>query len=213
MSTLVAVNLRNSIPIFGVECFDFSPVFLCYNMLMDLKKALTLIVAEFEKNDVHYAIIGGFAIGALGIPRSTIDLDFLVPADALHKVEAIMLAMGYKKVFFSENASQYVSPSAEMGEVDFLHAFRPISIKMLAEAETVPVFGKDARVKVLKAEDIIALKLQSISNNPARLAKDNSDIEELMKLRELDWEILKTYFELFDMGKRFLELRDKYGGK
>jgi len=182
-------------------------------MLMDLKKALTLIVAEFEKNDVHYAIIGGFAIGALGIPRSTIDLDFLVPADALHKVEAIMLAMGYKKVFFSENASQYVSPSAEMGEVDFLHAFRPISIKMLAEAETVPVFGKDARVKVLKAEDIIALKLQSISNNPARLAKDNSDIEELMKLRELDWEILKTYFELFDMGKRFLELRDKYGGK
>jgi len=213
LSTLVAVNLRNSIPIFGVECFDFSPVFLCYNMLMDLKKALTLIVAEFEKNDVHYAIIGGFAIGALGIPRSTIDLDFLVPADALHKVEAIMLAMGYKKVFFSENASQYVSPSAEMGEVDFLHAFRPISIKMLAEAETVPVFGKDARVKVLKAEDIIALKLQSISNNPARLAKDNSDIEELMKLRELDWEILKTYFELFDMGKRFLELRDKYGGK
>jgi len=180
---------------------------------MDLKKALTLLVAEFEKNDVRYAIIGGFAIGALGIPRSTIDLYFLVPTEALHRVDAIMLAMGYKKVFFSENASQYVSPSAEMGEVDFLHAFRPISIRMLAEAETVPVFGKDAKVKVLKAEDIIALKLQSINNNPARLAKDNSDIEELMKCRKLDWGILKTYFELFGMGKRFLELRGKYGGK
>ena len=84
---------------------------------------------------------------------------------------------------------------------------------MLAEAETVPVFGKDAKVKVLKAEDIIALKLQSINNNPARLAKDNSDIEELMKCRKLDWGILKTYFELFGMGKRFLELRGKYGGK
>lgn len=180
---------------------------------MDLKKALALIVAEFEKNDVKYAIIGGFAIGALGIPRSTIDLDFLVPSDALHRVEAIMLAMGYKKVFCSENASQYVSPSAEMGEVDFLHAFRPISIKMLTEAETVTVFGKEARVKVLKAEDIIALKLQSINNNPARLEKDNSDIEELMKSRRLDWGSLKTYFELFGMGKRFLELKDKYGGK
>ncbi|HAT71483.1 MAG TPA: hypothetical protein DCS63_01540 [Elusimicrobia bacterium] len=180
---------------------------------MDLKKALTLIVTEFEKNDVHYAIIGGFAVGALGIPRSTIDLDFLVPADSLHKVEAIMVAMGYRKAFASENASQYVSPSPDMGEVDFLHAFRPISIKMLAEAETLPVFGKEARVKVLKAEDIIALKLQSINNNPARLAKDNSDIEELMKSRKLDWEILKTYFELFGLEKRFLELREKYAGK
>lgn len=180
---------------------------------MDLKKALTLIVADFEKNDVNYAIIGGFAIGALGIPRSTIDLDFLVPSDALYKVEAIMLAMGYKKAFSSENASQYVSPSAEMGEVDFLHAFRPISIKMLAEAETLPVFGREARVKVLKAEDIIALKLQSITNNPARLAKDNSDIEELMKTIKLNWETLKTYFELFGLNERFLELRDKYDRK
>ena len=170
-------------------------------------------MAEFEKNDVGYALIGGFAIGALGVPRSTIDLDFLVYAEALHKVEAIMLALGYKKVFASENASQYVSPSAEMGEVDFLHAFRPISMRMLAEAETVPVFGKEVRVKVLKAEDIIALKLQSINNNPARLAKDSSDIEELLKSRKPDWKILETYFELFGMGARFLELREKYGGK
>ncbi len=179
---------------------------------MDLKKALTLIVGEFEKNDVGYAMIGGFAIGALGIPRSTIDLDFLVPADTLHRVDAIMIALGYKKVFFSENVSQYVSPSAEMGEVDFLHAFRPISMKMLAEAENIPVFGNETNVKVLKAEDIIALKLQSINNDPARLAKDNSDIEELMKSMKLDWEILKTYFGLFGMEKRFLELKGKYGG-
>lgn len=180
---------------------------------MDLKKTLTLIVTAFGKNDVPYAIIGGFAVGALGVPRSTIDLDFLVPADSLGKVETIMLSMGYKKVFASENASQYVSPSAEMGEVDFLHAFRPISLKMLAAAETISVFGKEARVQVLKAEDIIGLKLQAITNNPDRLAKDNSDIEELMKTRKLDWEVLKTYFELFNMGERFIELRSKYGAK
>lgn len=180
---------------------------------MDLKKTLTLIVAEFEKHDVAYAIIGGFAMGALGVPRSTIDLDFLVPSGTLHKIDAIMLAMGYKKVFSSENASQYVSPSIEMGEVDFLHAFRPISLKMLAESETVSVFGTQARIKVLKAEDIIGLKLQAIKNNPDRAAKDGSDIEELLKAKKPDWEVLKTYFELFDMGGRFLELRKKYAGK
>jgi predicted nucleotidyltransferase len=197
-------------------CLSVQPVppdSLCYNIAMDLKKALSLLVAEFENNDVRYALIGGFAIGALGIPRSTIDLDFLVASDALDRVEPIMLELGYKKVFASENASQYVSPSVEMGEVDFLHAFRPISMKMLAEAEDIVVFGREVRVKVLRAEDIIALKLQAINNNPARLAKDNSDIDELMKARKLDWEILKAYFELFGMGVRFAELRGKYGGK
>ena len=28
----------------------------------------------------------------------------------------------------------------------------------------------------------------------------------------LNWEILKSYFELFNMVPRFLELRNKYGG-
>ncbi|HBL15903.1 MAG TPA: hypothetical protein DD417_03835 [Elusimicrobia bacterium] len=180
---------------------------------MDLKKTLALLVGEFDRNGVPYAVIGGFAMGALGVPRSTLDLDFLVASDALGRVEPIMLSLGYQKVFSSENVSQYVSPSPQMGEVDFLHAFRPISLRMLAEAAAVPVFGQDAQVKVLKAEDIIGLKLQSIANNPDRQAKDGLDIEELMKRRKLDWEALRTYFELFGMSERFMELRSRYAGK
>ncbi|MGD9641723.1 MAG: nucleotidyltransferase family protein [Elusimicrobiales bacterium] len=180
---------------------------------MDLKKALSMLIAQFDAHNVPYAIIGGFAIGALGIPRSTIDLDFLVSSEALHKVDPIMLSLGYKKVFASENASQYVSPSAEMGEVDFLHAFRPLSVKMLAEAQAVPVFGRQARVMVLKPEDLIALKLQSLTNNPAREAKDSADIEELCKLPALDWARLEPYFELFGMQDRFKILHGKYAEK
>ncbi len=180
---------------------------------MDIKRTLTLIVGEFESHNVRYAMIGGFAVGALGVPRSTIDLDFLVPSSSLPRIDAIMLGLGYKKVFSSENATQYVSPAAEMGEVDFLHAFRPISVKMLEDAGTVSVFGDTTGVKVLKAEDIIGLKLQSINNNPDRLLKDNSDIEELMKILKLDWKVLESYFELFDLHDRFVELKEKYGGE
>ena len=177
---------------------------------MDLKKALSLLVKEFGSHDISYALIGGFAMGALGVPRSTIDLDFLVASESLHKVEAVMLALGYKKVFSSENASQYVSPAKELGEVDFLHAFRPVSKKMLESAGTVAVFGGGIKVKILKAEDIIGLKVQAIANNPSRFHKDNADIEELLKTVKVDWETLKTYFELFSMTDRFMELRAKY---
>jgi len=180
---------------------------------MDLKKALLLLVKEFGSREIPYALIGGFAMGALGVARSTIDLDFLVASESLNDVEAIMLALGYKKVFSSENASQYVSPLKELGEVDFLHAFRPISKKMLERASTAAVFGNEIKVKVLKAEDIIGLKVQAIANNPSRFHKDNSDIEELLKTVIVDWKTLKTYFELFSMIDRFLELRSKYEQK
>lgn len=186
---------------------------ISYNTAMDLKKALSLLVKEFGGHDIPYALIGGFAMGALGVPRSTIDLDFLINSESLHKVEAVMLALGYKKVFSSENASQYVSPAKELGEVDFLHAFRPISRKMLENAGEAAVFGGEVKVKVLKAEDIIGLKVQAIANNPSRFQKDNSDIEELLKTVKVDWETLKPYFELFSMTGRFLELRTKYGRK
>ncbi|MBU2575090.1 MAG: nucleotidyltransferase family protein [Elusimicrobia bacterium] len=180
---------------------------------MDLKKALSLLVREFDSREIPYALIGGFAMGALGAPRSTIDLDFLIASESLGKVEAVMLESGYKKVFSSENASQYVSPDKELGEVDFLHAFRPISRKMLENSGTAAVFAGAIKVKVLKAEDLIGLKVQAIANNPNRFYKDNADIEELLKIVEVDWEKLKTYFALFDMTGRFLELRAKYERK
>jgi len=34
-----------------------------------------------------------------------------------------------------------------------------------------------------------------------------------MKAKALDWEILKSYFSLFNMDGRFTELKAKYAGK
>ena len=48
---------------------------------------------------------GGFAMGILGVPRNTIDIDFLVSSEEINKIEHLMLSLGYKKVFSSENAS------------------------------------------------------------------------------------------------------------
>jgi len=180
---------------------------------MDLRKVLSLLAGEFAGRGVPYALIGGFAMGALKVPRSTIDLDFLVPSESLVTIEAIMLGLGYKKVYSSENVSQYVSPSPELGEVDFLHAFRPISRKMIEDAGTARVFGNEIEIKIAKAEDLIGLKIQAIANNPDRFYRDNADIEELLKTLNVDWDKLKVYFELFDMADRYAELRREYERK
>lgn len=79
---------------------------------MDFKTVLRLILTGFHKENVRYGLIGGFALGALGISRATVDLDFLVHHDDLSKVDKIMKDNGYECVFKTENVSQYISNKA-----------------------------------------------------------------------------------------------------
>ena len=180
---------------------------------MNFEKTLTVLIKEFEKQGINYALIGGFAMGILGVPRNTIDIDFLVSSKEINKIEHLMLSLGYKKVFSSENTSQYISPFEEFGEVDFLHAFRPISLKMLKEANKNKLFNNKIELRVLKPEDIIGLKIQAVANNPSRLHKDFSDIEELVKNLKVDWALIENYFKLFNMQDKFEHLKESYGKK
>ncbi|HEC12360.1 MAG TPA: hypothetical protein ENI80_03780 [Acidiferrobacteraceae bacterium] len=178
---------------------------------MDFKLVLGKLVNGFEKNGVDYALIGGLALGLLGVPRATTDIDILVHREDLDKIDKTMHNLGYKKRFSSENVSQYTSAVRSMGDVDFLHAFREASIKMLERAQQQGVFGGTLQVKLVRAEDLIGLKIQAIKNNPSRTHQDLADIEALIARQDqtLDWQELQAYFELFDMKELFDSLRSK----
>ena len=138
----------------------------------------------FRDKDIRYAAIGGFALGVLGVPRATMDLDFLVHREDLPALEALMAALGYSRRFHSENVSQYENKDAAWGSVDFLHAFRKTAISMLGRAMERPVFAGTAVVRVLRPEDVIGLKVQSMANDPDRRTKDAADIESLARQDE-----------------------------
>lgn len=179
---------------------------------MDFKAVLGLILEGFHKENIRYGLIGGFALGALGLPRATVDLDFLVHREDLGKLERIMKSNGYDCAYKSENVSQYVSPLKIFGEVDFLHAFRKISLGMLERAKELDVFEGKFKIRVLTPEDIIGLKLQAIANDPARATQEYLDIEALMSryAKELDWDNIGDYFSIFEQKDKFLELKAKY---
>ena len=179
---------------------------------MDFKTVLDLIIRAFEKEGIRYGLIGGFALGALGVPRSTIDLDFLVLRDDLNRVDKIMESNGYKCVYKTENVSQYVSAVKIFGEIDFLHAFRKISVGMLEKAQSLDIFEGKLKIRVLRPEDIIGLKVQATANNPERATQDYLDIEALMARygKNLDWESVENYFSLFEQKEKFLELKGKF---
>ncbi len=180
---------------------------------MDLKHALQELLEGFAAREIDAALIGGFALGALGVPRSTMDIDFLVDGKSLGKLDELMTALGYRKEFSTENVSQYLAAGEDGVEVDFIHAFRPVSVKMLKEALTVDVFGGGLKAKVLRPEDIIGLKVQAMVNNPDRKNRDLADVEALAANGVLDWARIAPYYSMFGMEKDFEALKGKYGGK
>jgi len=178
---------------------------------MNFKLVLEKVLTAFSEQNIRYALLGGFALGLWGGSRSTVDLDFLVHREDMESVHTIMTSLGYERRYHTENVSQYLSPLGVFGGVDFMHAFRDVSIEMLQRAVEKDIFGGSLRIKTLIPEDIIGFKLQAIYNNPSRETADFADIETLVSIykKDLDWELLQTYFKLFEMEELYRKMREE----
>jgi len=182
-------------------------------LLMDFERVLRFIVSDFSDSGIRYALIGGFAMGALGIVRATMDLDILVHRDDLPAVEQILSKRPYRCIYKTENVSQYVSDTEQLGQIDVLHAFRKISLSMLKRARSLPVFEGRFCIPILAPEDIIGLKIQALSNDPARERLEIADIQRIMEQvgQDLDWDLLGEYFRLFEKEDEYETLKKTYG--
>ncbi len=181
---------------------------------MDFQEVSSTLVRDFEKEGIHYALIGGFALGFWGAARATVDMDFLLLVEDKEAVEDILSSYNYQCIQKSENVGQYVAETANYGSVDFIYAARNISRKMLERSVEIE-FGTDQKIRVLLPEDIIGLKIQALSNDPSREVKDYADIDALIKARQtgdrkIDWQVLSEYFELFDKLNLYTALKEKY---
>lgn len=173
---------------------------------------LETLVGDFERLQIRYAAIGGFALGVLGTPRQTLDLDFLVNRDDLAKVDTALMGLGYQCAFRSENVTQYQHENLVWGSVDFIHAFRQVSLKMLDRAQICPAVGGRVRLKTARPEDVIGLKLQALCNDPMRRLQEQRDIEALMQHHgaALDWNRIEELYDVFGLIAEARDLREKF---
>ena len=179
---------------------------------MDFELVLKTMISEFSRLEIRCAGIGGFALGVLGVPRQTLDLDFLVHRDDLQKLDRSLTALGYSRVFQSENVSQYRHSETAWGSVDFIHAFREISLAMLDRAKDYPAFGGKQTLRTAQPEDVIGLKVQAMSNDPERRDHEQYDIERLMGQygNRLDWDRIQEFFDVFGIGEEAKKLRERF---
>lgn len=63
---------------------------------MDLTAELENLLAALEAAGEPYALAGGLALAVHGIVRATVDVDLLVPADAIERVTEVAAGRGFR---------------------------------------------------------------------------------------------------------------------
>lgn len=139
-----------------------------------------------------HALIGGLALSEYGYSRGTQDVDWLIPEECVSAVRTRFLSEGFQVLHESGDVIQFEGKAG----IDFLIARRPISRQMLEDA----AYSDHLQMPVVKAEDLIGLKIQAYANNPKRKHKDLADIQELVELAhsKLDWGKIKFYADHFN---------------
>lgn len=176
------------------------------------EKTLKDIIEFFNKNDIDYALIGGFAVGIYGITRTTFDLDFILGYEYREKIKKFF-SQRYKIVYETENVLQLLPEDKKYCGIDILYAKKELGKNIIQRAKGKKVFNGSMEIKVAELEDIIGLKIQALKNEPKRYIKERYDIEFIMESygKKLEWERIKKYFEIFGMNDDFRELKERYG--
>lgn len=167
--------------------------------MMNLRKTLNDAHEILSSSGVTHALIGGFALAVYGQHRATMDIDFLADGSKKEIIKSAFLNKGFKLNHESAEVLQF----SGSGFIDVLLANRPLSQAMLQNA----VKNNELNIYVLKAEDIIGLKIQAYKNDSSRELQDKADIQNLLKLSEIDLTVVKKYADLFGEWPTIEKLR------
>ena len=138
--------------------------------MIELSKALDDFSRLFESLGVDYAVMGGIAVRAHGIPRPTQDIDFTAAIDRnrLAEVYGAARRLGYTipAEFSSDRFDQVAGmplvrirryAEGKGVDVDVFLAESPFQHELLGRARIEQV--DDLPIRVVTAEDLILLKL------------------------------------------------------
>jgi hypothetical protein len=166
---------------------------------MDLRSVLLEIHTALAEAGIAHALIGGLVLAAHGAGRATADLDLLADGNRADEVDRISREHGFECLLRNDFVGNYLGSTPERGRVDFLFARRARSRAILDRAASHAILG--ASIRVVDASDLIGLKVQSLSNDPARRHQDLADIERLLERAAVDLDRVREYFRLFDREK------------
>jgi hypothetical protein len=162
--------------------------------------ALAAICAELERANRRFALVGGLAVSVRAEVRFTRDVDLAVCVNDDADAEALVYqlrAAGYSPLASVEHSTRHrlatvrlLSP--QKVKVDLLFASSGIEDEVVARA-TVIDMGSSGRLPVASAEELLALKVLSMTD--ARL-QDRLDAQRLLEfVPEIDLARVRSHLD------------------
>ena len=147
---------------------------------LGVSAALEALASAFKELDAPAMLIGGIAVIARGVPRTTLDIDAAIWAEALDLDRAVAVFGRHGLVprvpaarqFAQEHQVLLLQHDASGTPVDVSLAWLPFEREAIARATLVDLGG--ATLKVARAEDLVVYKAV------AWRERDRSDIERLL---------------------------------
>jgi hypothetical protein len=151
-----------------------------------INNTLLRLAADLEKHGIDYNLIGAAALNRHGYQRFTVDIDLLMSPEGLQKFQDELVGRGYRPAF--EGAKKKYRSTDENVPIEII-----LTGEYPGDGKPKPVQFHDPRenfvviegIKTVNLETLINLKLASGMTAPGRL-KDLADIEELIKIKDLD---------------------------
>ena len=146
--------------------------------MFDITDELRALIDVLDGQEVDYALCGGMAMAVHGVTRTTIDIDLLIPSDALDDVLKIAATLGYnlrgKDLSFANAEIRRVSKiDPDDGEVLSLDLLLVTAKTVESWESRIDTVWEGRKLSVVSASGLIALKRLRGS------AQDLADIEAL----------------------------------
>lgn len=125
-------------------------------------------VAEYlAGRGARYGVIGGVGMAALGLMRTTLDLDFVVEREVQDRLVSWMESVGYDTLHRSRGFSNHLHEDPELGRVDFVYVTGDTAESLFAELRWLPG-PADRRIPVPRPEHLAAMKAAAMRSDPGR---------------------------------------------
>jgi hypothetical protein len=172
---------------------------------MNLRTVIENLSRFFAREEIVFAVIGAFALKAHGYVRATRDVDFIVRREDQEKTIRFLETLGYETLHRSQGFSNHLHPLPGLGRVDFVYVAGETA--ELIFSGTRPLFIlDDLTLPVVRPEHLIALKVYAMKNDPERTYREMADIQQLLRLPEVDRDEVSSYFEKYGQLEKFHEL-------
>ncbi len=172
---------------------------------MDFAAVLERIAGYLSARGQPYAVVGGVALAAYGIARTTLDLDIVVDAAIQDDLVRFVEAAGYETLHRSAGYSNHLHPDPAAGRVDFVYVRGATSSVLFGGLRRVPG-PRGGTIPVPKPEHLAAMKIQAMRDDPGRALQEMADLRSLLLFSDVDRDVVRSELERQGMRERWDEI-------